>query len=97
MKKMIITAAMAALVSVGSQAAAPAKYGATCFACHGTGAAGAPMTGDAAAWKPRLEKGMDTLVTHAKNGLNAMPPRGLCMDCTDEEFKELIIFMSTSK
>lgn len=97
MKKVILAAAVTALMSVGAQAEAPAKYAASCFACHGTGAAGAPMTGDATAWETRMAKGMDTLVKNATNGINAMPPRGLCMDCSADEFKELITYMSTGK
>ena len=73
---------------------AAAKYQMTCFACHGTGAAGAPMKGDKAAWAPRLEQGMDVLLTSVKAGKNAMPPGGLCMDCSDDDYKALINFMS---
>ncbi len=65
-------------------------YNTACAACHGTGAAGAPKMGDAAAWGPRADKGLDTLLSNAINGINGMPPRGLCMDCTDDELKEAI-------
>ena len=51
-------------------------YQGACLACHSTGAAGAPKIGDAAAWKVRLAKGLDSLVTSAINGIGAMPPRG---------------------
>jgi cytochrome c5 len=51
-------------------------YQAACLACHTTGAAGAPKIGDAAAWSERAQQGIDTLVTHAVNGIGAMPPRG---------------------
>jgi cytochrome c5 len=64
-----------------------------CIACHGTGAAGSPKFGDAAAWAPRIAKGMDALLNSAIHGLNAMPPKGLCMDCTDEELKSAIQYM----
>ena len=73
---------------------APAKYQSSCFACHSTGAAGAPKTGDAEAWKPRMEKGMDVLVQSVKDGLNGMPPTGLCADCSDEEYQALIEYMA---
>jgi cytochrome c5 len=53
-----------------------AVYTATCAACHATGAAGAPKAGDAAAWTPRIKEGFDTLVKHATEGFNAMPPKG---------------------
>ena len=51
-------------------------YQGACFACHGTGAAGAPKLGDAAAWTARLAKGIDALVSSALGGVGAMPPRG---------------------
>lgn len=64
-------------------AAAPAAprsgsevYTAHCFACHGTGAAGAPKVGDKGAWSGRVAQGLDALVTAAINGKGAMPPRG---------------------
>ena len=74
--------------------AAPEKYQASCYACHAFGAAGAPKTGDVAAWQPRMEKGMDVLVQSVKTGLNGMPPTGLCPDCTDDEYKALIEYMA---
>ncbi len=64
-----------------------------CFACHGTGAAGAPKVGDAAAWAPRIAQGEDTLLSHAISGLNAMPPKGLCMDCSDADLRGVIEYM----
>jgi cytochrome c5 len=73
---------------------APAKYQQSCFACHSTGAAGAPKTHDVAAWEPRMAKGMPALVDSVKKGLNAMPPTGLCADCTDEEYTALIEYMA---
>ena len=68
-------------------------YQTSCFSCHGTGAAGAPKLGDAAAWAPRLEKGMDTLVMNAVNGINAMPPKGLCMSCSEEDIRATVEYM----
>lgn len=70
------------------------KYNQSCFACHGTGAAGAPRKGDAEAWKPRIAQGMDVMLEHTKKGYKAMPPKGMCFDCTDEEYVDLIKFMS---
>ena len=68
-------------------------YNSNCVACHGTGAAGAPKIGDAAAWAPRIAKGIDTLLANAISGLNAMPPKGLCMACSDEELRAAIEYM----
>ncbi|MBL8286594.1 MAG: cytochrome c5 family protein [Rubrivivax sp.] len=50
-------------------------YQAQCSACHATGAANAPKFGDAAAWKPRIATGFDSLVTSATKGKGAMPPQ----------------------
>jgi cytochrome c5 len=97
----IATPLAAALLAMGAtQAMAEPpmdKYNRACAACHVAGVAGAPKAGDAEAWAPRLEKGMDALLASVKNGLGAMPPTGLCADCTDEEYKELITYMSTAQ
>ncbi len=50
-------------------------YKAQCTACHGAGVAGAPKTGDAAAWAPRLKAGFDALLHSAVKGKGAMPPQ----------------------
>lgn len=68
-------------------------YNSNCMACHGTGAAGAPKVGDADAWAPRIAKGSDALLASAINGLNAMPPKGLCMSCSDAELQAAIEYM----
>ncbi|QSP95847.1 cytochrome c5 family protein [Marinobacter salinisoli] len=65
-------------------------YDAVCMACHTTGAAGAPKIGDAGAWAPRIEKGLETLVENAINGFNAMPAKGGCANCPDEEIKAAV-------
>lgn len=64
-----------------------------CATCHATGAAGAPKLGDAAAWAPRIGKGIDTLYTHAIAGFNAMPAKGLCFDCSDDEIKASVDYL----
>lgn len=96
MKKFVIAAALALAATQASAApaAVEAKYNKACAACHNTGAAGAPKKGDKAAWAPRVKKGEAALLASVKNGLNAMPAKGLCMDCSDAEFKALIQYMS---
>ncbi|GAA5525951.1 hypothetical protein Maes01_02529 [Microbulbifer aestuariivivens] len=69
-------------------------YQRTCISCHSNGLNGAPRTGDQSVWAVRMEKGMDTLVENARNGFQAMPPRGLCFDCSDEEYAALIHLMA---
>lgn len=67
-------------------------YNTYCIACHGTGANNSPVMGDAAAWEPRLEKGIETLYENAINGFNngAMPVKGLCMNCSDDAIKATV-------
>lgn len=96
MKKAMILAAAAALLAPAAAMAdrtGEELYNTKCSVCHAAGIAGAPMFGDAAAWAPRAEKGIDGLLASAKSGLNAMPPMGTCMDCSDDELKGAIQYM----
>lgn len=68
-------------------------YSSACAACHDTGAAGAPKKGDAGAWSGRIDKGLETLVSHAINGYNAMPAKGGCSSCSDEEIKVAVEYL----
>lgn len=101
MKKMMLASAIAVMgfasfvqTSEVRAAEAPAKYNMYCVACHSTGAAGAPKTGDKAVWEARLAGGMDAMVANAVTGKGAMPPKGLCADCSDADLKEIIEFMA---
>ncbi|WP_445156527.1 c-type cytochrome [Halomonas sp. E14] len=98
MKKlsMAVLAGAAALAFTATAQAEPdgeAIYNRACMACHMTGAAGAPIMGDAAAWAPRLEQDMETLYDHSINGFQAMPPKGGHMNLTDEEVKAAVDYM----
>lgn len=68
-------------------------YQASCNSCHGSGVAGAPVTGEADAWSSRVDKGMETLIDHAINGFNAMPAKGGCGGCSDEEIQAAVEYM----
>jgi cytochrome c5 len=67
-------------------------YKAACTACHSIGAAGAPKTGDAAAWAPRLQTGYDALLTAALKGKGAMPAQG-GGEYSDYEIGRAVVFM----
>ena len=69
-------------------------YDSSCKLCHANPASGAPMSGDLGAWKLRIEQGAETLLDHTINGHNGMPPMGMCMQCSEEDFLALISFMS---
>lgn len=68
-------------------------YDVACFACHMTGAAGAPKMGDTAVWSPRIAQGMDTLVNNAINGKNAMPPKGGRVDLSDQDVASAVAYL----
>ncbi|MBI5447354.1 MAG: c-type cytochrome [Gammaproteobacteria bacterium] len=68
-------------------------YETYCAACHASGAAGAPVVGDQAAWAPRIKIGMDALYHNAINGINAMPAKGTCTSCTDQEIQAAVQYM----
>lgn len=72
-----------------------AKYEASCMACHATGAADAPRVGSRASWQPRLDKGMDTLLRSVRGGRVGMPAGGRCGDCSDDDLRQLIRWMSS--
>ena len=79
-------------------AADPPENYASCMACHEYGAAGAPKTGDADAWAPRLAQGMEQLVASVKMGKGSMPAGGLCgKSCSDDDYVALITYMSTAR
>lgn len=69
-------------------------FKAVCFACHATGAAGAPKLGDAAAWSARIAAGYDALLGHALHGLNAMPAKGGNPDLDDVEVARAVVYMA---
>lgn len=72
-------------------------YQQNCMQCHGEGVAGAPKLGDANAWKERLAKGIDAMVTSVIDGVQgysgAMPPRGGNPDLTDDQIRMTVQYM----
>ncbi|HUT42290.1 MAG TPA: c-type cytochrome [Gammaproteobacteria bacterium] len=99
MKKIIQIAVIGATLLVANSAvqAADAEgiYNTKCMACHATGAANAPKLGDKEAWAPRIATGKDALLASAINGKNAMPPKGACMECSDEDLAAVIDYMTS--
>jgi cytochrome c5 len=85
----------AAAPGAAKSAAKPgeALYQSVCTACHGAGIAGAPKTGDKAAWKPRIAQGIDTLYDHALKGKGAMPPKGGAMGSPDADIKAAVDYL----
>jgi cytochrome c5 len=61
--------------------------------CHDAGVAGAPITGSEDMAQRASEKGVDTLVSNAINGINVMPPKGGNLSLSDEEVRAAVEFM----
>jgi cytochrome c5 len=93
------TVAVAQTGAAAETSADPGKtaYDKICFACHAQGIAGAPKFGDKAAWEPRLQKGVDMLVSNVVNGFQGetgvMPPRGGLPNLSDEDVRASVIYM----
>ena len=64
-----------------------------CFVCHATGVSEAPLLGDREKWQPSIDKGMDAMLATSLAGLNLMPPKGACVDCSEEEMRAAIQYM----
>lgn len=85
--------APAAVVAVAAKAKSGEEvYNTACVACHGAGVAGAPKTGDKAAWAPRIAQGAATLYEHALKGFKAMPAKGGSSTLSDDEVKAGVDF-----
>jgi cytochrome c5 len=68
-------------------------YSSACTVCHAAGVAGAPKTGDKAAWAPRLKAGTAALVATAIKGKGAMPPKGGNLSLSDADIKAAVDYM----
>lgn len=64
-----------------------------CKTCHGTGVAGAPKAGDAAAWAPRIAQGFEALLNSALKGKGAMPSQ-LSGGTTEYELARAVVYLA---
>jgi cytochrome c5 len=67
-----------------------------CASCHAAKPMiqlGAPTIAQECEWKPRVKQGIQTLFKHTAEGLNAMPARGGCFECSDEQLMLAILAM----
>jgi cytochrome c5 len=90
----VAVAAPAAAAKGASAAGGKATYDKVCFACHATGAAGAPKFGDKAAWAPRIAQGKDALHASALKGKGAMPPKGGNPQLSDADVMAAVDYMA---
>ncbi len=71
-------------------------YDRYCQQCHenGTGPVnGAPERGEKWTWRSWDKMGMDALLWNAMNGVDGMPIKGTCTDCTAAEIESAIRYM----
>ncbi len=91
----VMTVAAAAPAAAAPAAAAvdgEAVYKQACSACHAVGAAGAPKSGDKAAWAPRIKKGEEALVASALKGIGIMPPKGGNASLTEAQIRAAVAY-----
>ncbi len=95
-------AAVAAATTVAAPAAPAAVdgkkvYDTACTACHAAGIAGAPKSGDKAAWAPRIAQGANVLYDHAIKGFQGkagvMPAKGGNTSLSDADVKAAVDYM----
>ncbi len=86
-----------AAVSSNAKASGENIYKASCSACHMPGIAGAPKSGDKAAWAPRIAQGRETLYKHAVSGFQGkggvMPAKGGFANLSDADVKAAVDYM----
>lgn len=68
-------------------------YESVCKTCHSVGVAGAPKFGNADDWAPYVAKGIETLTKNAITGIGAMPPKGTCASCSDDDISNTVVYM----
>jgi cytochrome c5 len=84
-----------AMVSSVSAADISMTYSNSCAACHDSGALNAPKKGDSVTWQQlKQQKDLPALINSVEGGMIQMPAGGLCDDCSDEDYRQLIEYMS---
>ena len=71
-------------------------YKEVCTSCHAIGAAGAPKSGDTAAWAPRIKTGYEALLKSVINGKGAMQARAGNPSLSDVELGRAVVFMANA-
>lgn len=95
--KTLLIAGSLTLAAGVAMADGESVYNSGCGACHATGVAGAPKTGDKDAWTARVTQDKETLYGHAINGYQGeagvMPPKGGFMNLSDDDVKSAVDYM----
>lgn len=78
---------------VGDAITGEGIYDYVCASCHESGAYDAPRPGRNARWSAIAAQPRGETVSHVIDGIGAMPERGLCGFCTDEQLQQAVDFM----
>lgn len=84
-------------VAAAADASVEELYSIYCSGCHDVKSAEAPEAFNAAVWKRVLAKGTDTVLANAIKGVGNMPSQGTCFECTKDDLRRLIQYMSKTK
>ena len=79
-----------------SERSGEAIYNSKCSGCHTSGVMEAPKYASLEDWSTRIDLGLEKLTLSAIAGKGGMPPRGACMDCTDNEIKLTVQYILDS-
>lgn len=91
------------LIGTGSSYATPVDeyvvelYETYCQACHSLEGTGAPLAFEPSKWQKALSGGSEVVVNNAIKGVGNMPAQGGCMECTYEDFEDLLDYMSQAR
>ncbi len=89
----VAAAAPAAAAAAADPAVGEKLYKQACTACHAAGVAGAPKSGDKAAWAERAKLGVDALTATVIKGKGVMPPRGAAANASDADIRAAVQYM----
>lgn len=64
-----------------------------CILCHGHGIGGAPRLTVKTDWTKRLEQNKAVLFEHLKHGYRAMPPKGACLECSNNDLHAALDYL----
>lgn len=67
-----------------------------CVSCHGVNPhvpVNAPAIGNKKVWSGLKRLGLNRLLSLTIDGVNAMPARGGCFECSDDQLKAAIVYM----
>jgi len=79
-----------------SERSGEAIYNSKCSGCHTSGVMEAPKYASLEDWSTRIDVGLEKLTLSAIAGKGGMPPRGACMDCTDNEIEVTVQYILDS-